>query len=961
MPNDHPVDDFMPALEAHLAREGGHPPARPPLSRVPWRWYWLLLPLLLLLGSQRLLQLTADWFWYDSLGLTAVFWTRLWTPLLCFGLGLSLAWSFFVVNVWVAHRLQPDGWQSTPLAQLASTLGIHPFSLTVVAGTLIAGWVGASTAARWEDVLLFFHQQPFGLADPLFARDVSFFLFTLPLWTFLRTWLLLLSGLTWLAVTLVTGFGWRSWTLRQPALLHLALLNGLILVLIAWHYQLQAYQLVYSERGPVFGATYTDVHVQLPIYQGLGVITLGVAVLALGVTVRQRGQQGMGVVVVLWVVVAFVAGHLYPRLFERFQVSPNQLTLERPYLAHNIEFTRAAFDLTSVERQTYVGDQPLTVASVRTVPETLTNIRLWDYQPLLSTYNQLQALTQYYTFNDIDIDRYAIEGQPRQVLLAARELVPAQLPAAAQTWVNRKLVYTHGYGVAVSPVSQVTADGLPTFLLKDLPPQGVLPLTQPQIYFGELTNEYVIARTRQPEFDYPHAEGAVTTHFAAETGIPMRFGARLAFALYFADLNLLLNQDITAASQLLWRRHITERVRMVAPFLQVAADPYIVISEDGRLYWFQDAYITSQRFPYSEPVAAAGGINYMRNSIKIVTNAYDGSMQLYVMEEDEPITAAYQAIFPTLFTSFRQMPPDLQQHIRYPAELFSVQAEVYRTYHMTDTNEFYNQEDVWAWPQEVATTGTVRMEPNYVLMTLPGSAELNFIQMLPFTPANRENLVAWLAVHNDPEQYGQKQVYVFGKDTLFYGPNQIEARINQDPVISTQLSLWQHEGNTVLRGNLLVIPLPNSLLYVEPLYLQAVSGRMPELKRVILATAERVVMAETLGAGLMALVGPNVLMEANLTELAAAAGASSALGEKAEVTAASIAEGVDASLPGLLQRANTQYTTAVTRVRHGDWAGYAEEIEALGVTLQQVLELTGGNAALTVTSPLNEGASLPMP
>jgi len=479
-----------------------------------------------------------------------------------------------------------------------------------------------------------------------------------------------------------------------------------------------------------------------------------------------------------------------------------------------------------------------------------------------------------------------------------------------------------------------------------VPVQGVISVTQPQIYFGELTDEYIIARTDEPEFDYPRGEGNVTTQFTATTGIEMSFGARLLFALHFADINLVLNQDINPDSQLLWRRNIVERIREVAPFLRFDSDPYIVVGADGRLNWMLDAYTSSNRFPYSEPVAASlepGAppvrLNYMRNSVKIVTNAYDGTMQFYVMDENEPIIAAYQRIFPLLFQPFRAMPDDLKAHIRYPEDLFAVQASVYRTYHMTDVNEFYNKEDVWAWPEEVFENQLQPIEPYYVLMQLPESDRLDYILILPFTPASRENMIAWVAAQNDPEEYGQKLVYEFGKESLVYGPKQIEARIDQDPIISQQLTLWSQQGSSVIRGNLLVIPIGGSLLYVEPIYLQATNGQIPELKRVVLATADRVVMGENLGLALAELFGRNILAEADLADLAA--GVTPGTGTDAAPSGENTTPSADVTLEELIGRANAQYAQAQTAQRNGDWEGYGREIEALRATLEQLAAITG--------------------
>jgi uncharacterized protein len=943
MRNDDPFDDLIRSLEENLEREGRLPP--PPRQPRPTnveqpdlrRYLWIVLVLLIVLFFNRIVSFYADWFWYDSLGFARVFFTRIWSSFGLFAVGALAAWLFFAVNVWIARRLEPYGVVNTPIETAALALGVRILPLVLVAGGIFALLMGANASGQWEEILLYLNQQAFGLTDPLFERDVSFFLFTLPIWQVLRGWLLVVTVVTLIASAVVAGVGLRGWSASTPVLIHLAVLAALVLGLMAWGYRLSGYGLLYSERGATFGAGYTDVNAQLPVYNLLAIVTLIAAVSLLVAAALRRGWRAIVGVLIAWAVLAVVAGSLYPAFIQRFQVSPNELNLEREFIANNIAFTRTAFDLQEIERQPYAGNAPLTSEALSNDAITVRNIRLWDYRPLLETYNQVQALTQYYRFNDVDVDRYVIDGELRQVMVAARELVPEQLNPDAQTWVNRRLVYTHGYGVAVSPVAQVTSDGLPTFLLKDLPPQGVITLTQPQIYFGELTNDYVIARTDQPEFDYSREDEVATTRFAADTGIEMGLGARLLFALHFADLNMLLNQDITAESQLLWRRNIVQRIQEVAPFLQYDRDPYIVIGDDGKLYWLLDAYTVSDDFPYSTPLG--NGLNYIRNSVKIVTDAYDGSIRFYLVDENDPIIAAYSRIFPDLFRPMSEMPEDLRRHIRYPTDLFSVQSEVYRLYHMTNPTEFYNREDVWAWPEEIFDNEVARMEPYYVLMELPGSDELNFIQILPFTPANRENMIAWLAAFSDPERYGQKVTYEFGKETLFFGPKQVEARIDQDPVISAQLSLWNQQGSSVIRGNLLVIPLSESLLYVEPLYLQAANGRIPELRRVILATGERVVMAENLGLALVALLGDDVLSEASLAELTGGVRPSATSG--AATTAGSLL--IASTVEELIIQANSQYNSAQESLRAGNWAAYGEQMSALQATLAQLAQLTGIN------------------
>lgn len=938
MRNNDPFNDLLRSLEENLQKEGGWIPPDDEARRRqaqgnPRRILWVLIPLLFVLFFNRIVGFYTDFIWFESLGLSQVFLTRFVAAAGLFVVGALTFWLFLALNIWIARRIEPLGLASTPIEEFAQAIGLRVTTVVLVAGGVVAVLMGLSAASAWETLLVFLNQRPYGLTDPIFGLDVSFFLFTLPVWETLRTWLLTLLVFTLVATALVSGMGWRGWRIRTPVLAHLALLAALVLLLVAWQYRLDALNLVYSNRGAVFGAGYADVNAQLPAYNLLSLITLATAVLLVVMVFLRRAWRAMVALLAVWLVVGVVAGNIYPGLVQRFQVTPNELNLERPFIQNNIDYTRAAFDLDTIEVRSYEVSPRLSVSNLLAEADTVRNVRLWDYRPLLQTYNQIQALRQYYAFNDIDVDRYVIDGQVRQVMLAARELVPERLSEDAQTWVNRRLVYTHGYGVAASPVAQVTRDGLPDFYVKDLPPQGVIPISRPQIYFGELTNDYVIGRTDEPEFDYPRGEGNVTSSFSADTGIDMTLWHRVVFAVRFADINLLLNRDIRPDSQLLWRRNIVERVTQVAPFLRYDRDPYIVISADGELYWFLDAYTVSNRFPYSEPL---GAINYIRNSVKVVISAYDGSMRFFIVDEQEPVVAAYARIFPMLFTPMSEMPEDLRRHIRYPNDLFSVQAEVYRTYHMTNPTDFYNREDLWAWPEEIFQDRAQRMEPYYVLMRLPGEEALEYVQILPFTPANRENMIAWLAARSDPDNYGGKLVYEFGKDTLFFGPKQVESRIDQNPIISAQLALWNQQGSSVIRGNLLVIPLGGSLLYVEPLYLQASSGRIPELQRVIVATADQVAMAPNLGLALAEIFGNQVLADGTLDELLVAAA-----DLDAGVVPPSTVPRPAMTMEELIVQANEQFNRAQAAAQAGNWALYGEELAALEATLQALANLAG--------------------
>jgi len=953
MKDNDPFSDLIRSIEDNLQRgnsDWGDGDNQPPdgmprpvvMPANPKRFLWFLLPLLLLISFNRIVSFYTDLVWYDSIDLSSVFFTRIYASLALFVAGALIFWLFFAANIVLARRLAPHALRGSPAEQILVYFGNRISPLVLIVGAVLAFFFGIAASGIWEEMLLYLNQTDFNKLDPIFGRDVSFFVFSLPIWQAIKSWLFGMIVFTVLGTTVVSGLGWRGWDANRATLIHLAGLGALLLGLVAWQYQLDAYQLVYSTRGAVFGAGYTDEMIQIPVFNMLSIITLIAAAVLLFVAIAQRGWRTIIGVVAAWLIISILAGNVYPGFVQRFQVDPNELTLETPYIRHNIDFTRTAFDLDDIQVENYDDIQPLKIEDITGQPETITNVRLWDYRPLLSSYNKLQSLSQFYHFNDIDIDRYTINGERRQVMLAARELVIDQLKPETRTWVNERLVYTHGYGVTVSPVAQIAANGQPEFLVKDLPPVGELKIDRPQIYFGESTDDYVIVNTDADEFDYPGRTGSVTTNFEAKTGILTSYMRRMLFALRFADVNMLLNSDIRGDSQLLWRRNITERVDEVAPFLFYDEDPYIVIGDDGTLYWFLDAYTVSNRYPYSEPTS---GVNYIRNPVKVVINAYDGTMNFYLFDSDEPIAAAYAEIFPDLFTDSSQMPADLLPHIRYPEDLFSIQAEVYRTYHMSEPSDFYNKEDLWAWPLELLQGNSERMDPYYVLMELPDSDELDFIQILPFTPASKDNMVAWMATQNDPEKYGETIVYEFGRNSLIFGPQQIEANIDQDPEISAQLSLWDQGGSNVFRGNLLVIPVGESLIYVEPIYLQSSEeSAIPALTRVVVATTDRVVMGENLGIALAKLFGSELAEDENLAEifgdapnLANLASAPSTQAPSGVSTLAPLAG--DATIEQLIAGANQQYIQAQEFLQSGDWGGYGNEMAALQATLERLSTL----------------------
>ncbi len=811
--------------------------------------------------------------------------------------------------------------------------------LLVAGAAVLLGLLTASIElANWEVALRFLHQVPYGESDPVFGRDIGFYLFSLPAYVAIKNWLLLVvffSAVLAGAVYWVQGdieFDKPPRGLSPAALLHGSLLLGLYFVVKAWSYALDRFLLLYSDNGIVVGAGYTDLHVRLPILWFL----VGLAVLcaiAAGATARWRTWRLPAAAMLLLFAGSIVVSGLFPALFNRFYVKPSELQLEMPYIERNITLTRQAYNLRQIAVKPFQAEERLSFASLEANRPTVDNIRLWDVQPLMSTYAQLQEIRTYYRFLDMDIDRYRLDGAYQQVMLSARELEPALLPSNAQTWVNLHLLFTHGNGVVMSPVTRKSTEGLPLFYLEDIPPvaTGGPAIREPRLYFGQAEERYVIVKGSTPEFDYPKGKDNVYAAYDGADGVAIGDTARRGlFSWYFSDPNILLTEYITAESRILFHRNIQDRVRTIAPVLRLDHDPYIVVS-GGRLFWMQDAYTTSDWFPYAQP-QSSGGLNYIRNSVKVVIDAYNGSVDFYVSDPDDPLIRTYQRIFPGLFKPLAAMPADLQQHIRYPEDLFLVQAQLYRTYHMDRAEVFYNREDLWQFPRQPADgDGLVgrdaqRMAPYYMIMRLPGEPRAEFVLMLPMVPSQRENMIAWLAARCDPPDYGKLVVYEFPKDKQVYGPFQIEARIQQNTDISQQISLWNQMGSRVIRGHLLVVPIENSILYVSPLYLRAATGQLPELKRVIAAYGDRVVMEETLGAALAALFKDTAPPPARPAEVGAAAAA-----------------GPTGPADARAREALVHYDRAIERLKAGDFAGFGTELDALRPLLEALGRPNGGH------------------
>ncbi|GGF42847.1 UPF0182 protein [Aliidongia dinghuensis] len=899
-----------------------------------------------------------DWIWFSSIGYPDVFWTVFKAKAALgaatfLGSGLSL-WASGVLALRFARRPAPlppafgVGSAAVPLLPGLFRRADPRFAwrfLIAAAAVIPGAFIAAGETGNWDLALRFIAQAPYGQSDPLFNTDIGFYLFSLPAYVALRNWMLI----TLFASTLVAGLVYwahgdvviaaQSRWISPAAIAHGSVLLGLFFVVKAWSYVLDRFLLLYGDNGVVVGAGYTDIHVGLPVLWAL-VAVASVAALLSWANLRRRTFRLPLTAVVLVFGSSFVLSLVCPALFQRIYVKPNELQLEAPYIGQNIALTQEAYNLRQIAVKPFPAELGLSYQSIQDNGATIDNIRLWDWQPLVDTYAQLQEIRTYYKFRDMEVDRYEIGGSYQQVMLSARELEPALLPPNAHTWVNLHLLFTHGIGVVMSPVTQKSAEGLPTLYLKDIPPVASLgpAIRQPRIYFGQASDSYVIVKASTPEFDYPKGVDNAYTTYDGSDGITLAGAARRTlFAWYFGDTNILLSNYVTDESRILFRRNIQDRVRVIAPFLRLDRDPYVVVS-GGRLFWIQDTYTTSDWFPYARP-APEETANYIRNSVKVVIDAYNGSVAFYVADPSDPIVATYRRIFPGLFKPLEAMPPDLQRHIRYPEDLFLMQARMYRAYHMDAPEVFYNREDLWQFPREPNISEHATMAPYYAIMRLPGEARAQFFLMLPMVPNQRQNMIAWLAARCDPPDYGKLIVYEFPKDKLVYGPFQIEARINQNTEISQQITLWNQSGSRVIRGNLLVIPIANSVLYVTPLYLRAETGQLPELKRVIAAYGERVVMEETLSAALASL-----FKESAIGELSPVRPGPMTPGPmtpspmtRGPITPGSMTPGRPSPAgPGddRARAALRHYDLAIERLKAGDWSGFGAELEALRALLE---------------------------
>lgn len=833
-------------------------------SPVPLRWIGIAAGLLVLFIALSVAKsIYVDALWFDSVGFSGVFRRVILAKTALFFIGALIALVVLGANIWLARRLAPTGIEESFIEDVDPDAIRRIVTVLLVAATLFFAIVfGSVMGGSWETVLSWMNAVSFGIADVQFGRDISFYLFTLPAYHLFQGWLLALLIVSTLGAGAVyaLSFSLQRFELRvtRGMRIHLSVLIGLVIILIAISIWLGIFSLVSSPGGIVYGATYTDINARLPVRYILIALALFAGAATIANAFLSANSYRLPLFAIgLWAFAGILGGVILPTFVQSVQVDPNERAKEQQYIARNISATRFAWGLDRIAETPFPARASVTEEEIIANPSTIDNIRLLDPRPLLDTINQLQAIRQFYSFVDVDVDRYEIDGTTRQVMIAVRELDVSR--AQDTNWTRERLQLTHGFGAVVAPVNQLSAEGLPRLITSDIPPQSeVLPISVEgsRIYFGELSSQYVIVNSNEFEFDYPLGEGNATTRYEEDRGIrlssPLR---RLALAWQLGDTNILISGQINSDSRLLMHRRIADRINKVAPFLVLDSDPYVVI-DDGGLKWIQAAYTAADRFPYSQPL---GGINYARDSVKIVVDAVTGDMDMYLIDETDPVAATWAKIFPDLFKPGSSMSDTIREHLRYPLDLFALQSRQYLRYHITDPDVFFIGEDFWEIPRERFLAQEQPVDPYYVIMQLPDEDRAEFVTefvlVLPFTPRNRPNTVAWLAGRSDGDEYGALRAYRFPTGDLVYGPSQIEARIDQDPGISQQLSLWDQGGSQVIRGNLLMIPIGGSFLYVEPIYLQSQSSRLPELARVVIANGNDIAMERTFDIALQVIRG----------------------------------------------------------------------------------------------------------
>jgi uncharacterized membrane protein (UPF0182 family) len=902
----------------------------------------ILVALFIILGGlSYAVGMFFDYLWFLELGKATVFTTMLYSKSMLGSIVLVVIFLFLYLNFTFANRgpglieigiPTPNG-QITAYRVKPETVQRASGIIAAVLGLLI----GANQANEWETVWSWMNRLPFNISDPVFSKDVSFYVFSLPFLQSLVQLGLILAFLAIIGVVVLYYFKGAltfsqlraSGMKRSRAGSHVSLLAAIIFILLTFSAYLSRYDLLFSTNEVFTGASYADIHARLPMLTALTVAAAIGALLWIINIFAAKKRLGFAAIA-LYVIVLFLQG-LYPSLIQKFIVDPNEFDKEKPQIAHNIKATLQAYSLTNVEERDLSGDKALTPKDIENNSATINSIRLWDREPLLDALKQIQEIRTYYDFVSVDNDRYSLNGELKQFMLSVRELNSSSLPE--RNWINERLSYTHGYGVALGPVNRMTTEGLPLLHIQNIPPVSEHPIfkiNRPEIYFGELTTGYAVVNAKQKEFDYPSGEENVYSQYKGTGGVPVKsFFRKLLFALYFRDANIVLSPQVTSESRFLYFRDVKTRLSKLAPFLQLDMDPYLVIS-GGRLFWIQDAYTRSDRYPYSTATPGIG--NYMRNSVKMVLDAYNGKVEMYISDPSDPIIQVYQKIFPGVFHPISEISSDLKKHLRYPEDIFQVQTYIYSVYHMNSPQIFYNKEDIWQIPTISGSNNENPMSPYYTIMRLPSEKQEEFILMLPFTPGKKDNLSAWMAARSDGENFGRLIVYRFPKQKLVYGPRQIVARINQDAEISRQISLWDQRGSQVIQGNLLIIPIEEALLYIRPLYIKAENGKIPELKRVIVAYENKIAMEETLEASLAKIFQQELSMPAQ-----------DAMPAAADIPG--LKKAAPAYGSNLIQQVGDAYARAIQAQRQGDWAKYGEELKKLGSLIEE-LKQNGGAAAL---------------
>ena len=931
--------DSIDALLQGIVQRGAGTPVGAPPERLPKgvrrTLVAVLVAFVLLLLAPAIARRLTDWLWYAEIGFERVFFTKIVAQWVLGAIAAALAFVVFYGNARFALRTQSVGLvgeaarpRREPVASLFERVAN---TLVLPATAVLALLFALVVATEWRVLLQFLYRTPFGTVDPVFGRDIGYYVFVLPLLEAILGYAVLALILSlvcvWLIYSARGAIRRREWRFRlEPrARRHVAVLAAMLLVVFATQIPLVAIpHLLYSVHGSLVGANYADLHARVPAWWVVSALMLLAGGYVLWHAWRADLARSVAIVVGGTVVLALLIGRAYPAAFQRLVVQANELNREAPQIVRHIEGTRAAWGLAGVERRELEGGSTLTQRDIDANRATISNVRLWDREPLLQTFGQIQSIRTYYDFVAVDDDRYQIGGEIRQVMLSARELNTAALPT--RTFINEHLTFTHGMGITLGPSNQVTSEGLPVLFIQDLPPVSRIEVkvSRPQIYFGELSNEFILAPTRQREFDYPAGEGdeGAYSSYDGSAGVPVAsFARRLLFAWRFGSLNILLSRDLTERTRIIYHREVTDRARRALPFLTLDGDPYLVIADDGTLKWILDAYTTTTRYPYSQRTTS--GTNYMRNSVKIVIDAYDGDVKAYQIDATDPIIRTLAKTYPGLLRPIEQMRADLRAHVRYPEDLFRMQTALYATYHMSDPETFYHREDQWQIPGAVGGEQADAFL-RHMVMRLPGERQPEFILMRPFTPRQKDNLAAWMVARNDGQHYGRLLVYQFPRQSLVFGPTQIVNRINQDTEVARQISLWDQRGSEVIRGELLVIPIEESLIYVQPLYLRAEGGRIPELKRVIVAYESRVVMEESLEAGLARLFG---------------AGADAPLLAQRDAVPAATTPATTAGAEAARQ-AVMHYDRARAAQRADDWATYGEQMRLLGERLRELSTTT---------------------